>query len=163
MTSVVVVPCLPVERPQLREAWRSLVGQGHDKRALSDEVVTELLWKARALPLVVDILSAVDLYAVRFEGCVVEVLAPLPEQTPLSMIAWRRDDELAVEVLVVPAAVVAAHAGNVVDAVAVRVVFGFRLVGSGPGDEDITAEDLKIPGNDRDEPVRLRRFSVGKN
>lgn len=163
MTSVLVVPCLPVERPQLREAWRTLVGQGHDKRALSDDVVVELLWKARALPLAVDILSAIDLYAVRFEDSFVEVLAPIPSQTPLTMVAWRRDDELAIEVLVVPTAVMGAAVSSVVDAVAVRVVFTFRLAGVGPNDEDITAEDLKIPNKDRDEPVRLRRFSVGKN
>ena len=74
------------------------------------------------------------------------------------MVAWRRDDELAVEVLVVPASALAE--GNVVDAVVVRVVFPFRLMRSG-GEDEITAEDLKIPS--KDDVVRVRRFSVGKS
>ena len=77
MTSVVVVPCLAVERPQLREAWRSLVAAGHlpgpAPSAASDVVVGEVLWLARALPLVVDLLSSLDLYSVRFEPAFVEI------------------------------------------------------------------------------------------
>ena len=73
MTALVVVPCLAVERPQIREAWRALVGQGRDKAGLSDDVVRDLLWRARALPVALDVLANVDLYGVRFEGAVVDV------------------------------------------------------------------------------------------
>jgi hypothetical protein len=155
MTAVVVVPCLPVERPQLREAWRSLVGQGRDKAVLPDDVVGRLLWLSRALPSVLDVLASVDLWELRLDPAVVEVV-DAGVRGPLALVAWRRDDELCVEVLVVPAGAVTR--GSVVDAVAVRLLFPFRLVRVS-GEDDITAEDMKLPPD----PVRLRRFSVGKS
>ncbi len=176
MTAVVVVPCLSVERAHRRECWRCLVGQGYDKDLMVDDVVAGLLWRARALPVVVDILSTLDLFEVRFEPAIIEVLvagAHLSSahlQGPagaggLVMLAWRRDDELCVEVLVAPAASV--DDGSVVDAALVRLAFPFRLVRA-TGEEDITAEDMKIgrpapssPGDSAD-PVRVRRFSMGK-
>jgi len=146
----------------VREAWRSLVGAGqlpgHAPTPDVDNIVASWLWLARALPVAIDVLAGLDLYAVRFEPAVLDVLVGGWHKRPLCMVGWRRDDELAVEVLVAPAA--ALDEGNLIDAAVVRVSLPFRLMQSHPGDEDITAEDLKVA---RDEPVRVRRFSVGKS
>ena len=159
MTVVVVVPCLPVARPHLREAWRSLVGQGHGKEAIDDDAVFGLLWKARALPVVLDVVANLDLHELEWEAAVVDVLAadvdgrsPALGKGPLSLLAWRRDDELLVEVLVVPNA--ALDDGAVADAALLRLAFPFRTSRAASLESDDT-DNMKID-------VRVRRFSLGR-
>ena len=174
--SIVVVPCLPILRPQLREAWRSLVGQGHAKESVSDEAVTALLWKARALPLVLDVIADLDLGHVHFDDVVVDILADADAsltRAPLFLLAWRRDDEMLVEVVVVAAdGLDDGTADGTDDGTAdgtaelawpevalLRMAFPFRILveptpGSGNHDSDKT-DDLKID-------VSVRRFSLGR-
>ncbi|MDP2345941.1 MAG: hypothetical protein Q8O67_33685 [Deltaproteobacteria bacterium] len=165
--SVVVVPCLPVARPHLREAWRSLVGQGHSQEALGpvdDDTgygVSGLLWMARALPLVIDVLAALEIADVHFGPAVVDVIAPgnpALARGPISMIGWRRDDELLVEVIVVPTpALEEASRATLADAALLRLAFPFR-VGALP-------ESGSLEGDDTDNmkiDVRVRRFSLGR-
>ena len=191
--TVVVVPCLPVARPHLREAWRSLVGQGHPREAVGDDGVTALLWLGRALPAVLDVLAGLDLADVQLGAAVVDVMAPESvdlERGPLSLVAWRRDDELLVEVLILPSAALAAAAAAVVDAPAthsphaapttgvtelraggvvwadaalVRLGFPFRIGAldlPAPGDVE---RDLEHDDTDNMTiDVRVRRFSLGR-
>ena len=166
--SIVVVPCLPILRPQLREAWRSLVGQGHAKESVSDEAVTALLWKARALPLVLDVIADLDLGHVHFDDVVVDILADADAsltRAPLFLLAWRRDDEMLVEVVVVAADGLDDGTADGTAELAwpevalLRMAFPFRILveptpGSGNHDSDKT-DDLKID-------VSVRRFSLGR-
>jgi hypothetical protein len=180
--TLVVVPCAPVERAHVKEAWRALIGQGVGQGAgerafvdggeAVDAAVTQLLWLARALPVVVDVLAdagaGVDLGSVRFGDAVFVDVSAAPARTPLSCVAWRRDDELCVEVLFVPTQAVAD--GSVVDDAFAHLLVPFALAPhtSLPpvsDDDEVTAEDYKIarPEAENTDPVRLRRFHVGKN
>jgi hypothetical protein len=192
MSVVVVVPCLPVARPHLREAWRSLVGQGYTQDALAgvsagrprpddDDTgsrVSGLLWIARALPVVIDVLAGIEIADVTFLPAVVDVLSPgsaALSRGPLSMVGWRRDDELLVEVIVMPASSLedasrgllagtgdgttgtpAAAPGLAwADAALVRLAFPIRLGGQ---PDDVLGDDTDNMKID----VRVRRFSMGK-
>ncbi len=159
--SLVVVPCLPVARPHLREAWRSLVGQGHPKEAIDDDAVSALLWKARALPVVLDVLAHLELAELRLGSVVVELLAPgdvALAKGPLSLLAWRRDDEPLVEVLILPRAVLDDGTPvSWVEAALVRMGFPFYA--------SVRARSDELEGDDTDNmkiDVRVRRFSLGR-
>jgi hypothetical protein len=148
---VVCLPCLPVARPHLREACRALIGQGHPRDLLTDENVARVLWLARALPVVVDLVGGLGLADTRLPRATVEVLRPPPDRGSLRMLGWRRSGEAFVELLVLtPDAV---DRGAVGDAF-VRIVV----------DVEVDAPTSEVPPDD-DEPtlesVRLQRFSFG--
>jgi hypothetical protein len=148
-TTVVVVPCLPVARPHLREAYRALIGQGHHRDALSDDNLAQLLWLARALPVAVDVVDGLALVDTCFPSATVEVLRRPPDRGPLALLGWRRDDDAFVELLVLSPA--ALHAGAFADAF-VRIVVDVATIEHAPA------------GGDEDEPtvevVRLQRFTI---
>lgn len=145
---IVVVPCLPVGRAELAEARRALAGQG--RSGLDDDVIARLLWAARALPAVLDVVADLPLDAMVFDGADVEV-GDAPVRGPLSLVAWRRDDELIIEVLVLRDQDLQDRA---FDAPACRLMLSLRRLPP-PNlavDDNITAEDNVI---------RLQRFSFG--
>jgi hypothetical protein len=151
MSGLVVIPCLPVGRAELAEARRALTGQGRGN--VDDLTLAKTLWAARALPAVLDVLADLSLLDVTFSPDVdVELSQDRPIRGPISLVAWRRDDELVVEVLVLGDADLEAYA---FDAAVARAMFPIRLNSPEPGlqsDEDITSED---------NVVRLQRFSFG--
>jgi hypothetical protein len=98
MDCVVVVPCLPVGRAEVAEARRALAGQG---KSASDVDVTRLLWLSRALPALVEVMASVSLLDAVAGPAQFELGTPAPARTPLALVAWRHDDESAVEVVVV--------------------------------------------------------------
>jgi hypothetical protein len=148
-TAVVVVPCLPVARPHLREAYRTLIGQGIHRDALGDDDLTRLLWLARALPVAVDVVTGLALVDTSLPSASIEVLRRPPDRGPLRLLGWRRDDEPFVELLVLSPS--ALDAGAFADAF-VRIVV------------DVVENETQPIGDD-DEPtvegVRLQRFSFG--
>jgi|GEM_PF-1378657 len=151
MSGLIVIPCLPVGRAELAEARRALAGQGRGN--VDDVTLAKTLWLARALPAVLDALADLSLLDVTFSPDVdVELSQDRPIRGPLSLVAWRRDDELVVEALVLGDTDLEARA---FDAAVARAVFPIRLNAPEAGlasDEDITAED---------NVVRLQRFSFG--
>ncbi|MBM4280743.1 MAG: hypothetical protein FJ137_08280 [Deltaproteobacteria bacterium] len=149
-TRAVVIPCLPVARPHLREAFRALLGQGHPRDRLTDDVLARLLWLARALPVAVDVVADPLLEDTRFPDATVEVLRRPPENGPLCLVGWRRDDEPFVELLVLNPE--AAAAGSFGDAF-VRIVVEVETTASPPLDGDDETSTLPV--------VRLQRFSFG--
>ena len=54
---VATQPCLPVEREHVAEARRALAAQRPHEDPPDDEAIERTLWLARALPLVLDVLS----------------------------------------------------------------------------------------------------------
>jgi hypothetical protein len=147
--TLVVIPCLPVGRAELAEARRALAGQG--RSGLSDDAIARGLWTARALPAIVEVLVDSDAGALDFAGIDVEP-APTTSRSPLSLLAWRRDDELVIEVLVLHDDDLARRA---FDNAVCRLMVGLRRPPIRPlpgGDDDVTAEDNVI---------RLQRFSFG--
>jgi hypothetical protein len=148
--ALVVIPCLPVGRAELAEARRALAGQG--RGGLADEAVARLLWTARAIPAVVEIMVEAGAGALEFAGLDVD-RAPTTSRGPLSLVAWRRDDELVIEVLVLRDDDLAQRA---FDNAVCRLMVGLRRPLIRPqaagDDNDITAEDNVI---------RLQRFSFG--
>lgn len=147
--ALVVIPCLPVGRAELAEARRALAGQG--RNGLSDDAIARALWTARALPAVVEVLVESDAGALDFAGIDVEH-APTTSRSPLSVLAWRRDDELVVEVLILRDDDLAQRT---FDNAVCRLMVGLRRPPIRPlpgGDDDVTAEDNVI---------RLQRFSFG--
>jgi hypothetical protein len=149
-TRAVVAPCLPVARPHLREAFRALLGQGHPRDQLTDDVLARLLWLARAVPVAVDVVDDLALVDTRFPSATVELLRRPPERGPLRLVGWRRDDESFVELIVLTAD--AAAAGSFGDAF-VRIVIDLETTASPPLDVDEDERTL--------EGVRLQRFSFG--
>jgi hypothetical protein len=145
MTSVVVVPCIDVGRAELAEARRALTGQG--RAGLTDDSVARALWLARAIPPALDTLGDSSLLDVSIEpDAVVEIDNDVRTSGPLSLVAWRRDDELLVEIVVLTDAQLDARA---FDSARARVVLPLRRR---PADDNITAED---------NIVRLQRFTFG--
>lgn len=147
--ALVVIPCLPVGRAELAEARRALAGQG--RSGLSDEAIARVLWTARAIPAVVEVMVEADAGALEFAGLDVDH-APMTSRGPLSLVAWRRDDELVVEVLVLRDDDLAQRT---FDNAVCRLMVGLRRPPIRPlpvGDDDVTAEDNVI---------RLQRFSFG--
>ena len=97
MSTVVVLPCLAVGRAEIAEARRALAGQG---RSAADAEVLRALWTARALPAVIELLASTSLLHAELLPATFEV-GPAPKtRTPLSVVAWRHDDEDVVEVVV---------------------------------------------------------------
>ncbi len=147
--ALVVIPCLPVGRAEIAEARRALAGQG--RSGLTDDVIARMLWTARALPAVIDVLADSDAGALDFAGIDIEQ-APTTSRSPLSVLAWRRDDELVVEVLVLRDEDLEQRA---FDGAVCRLMVGLRRPPIRPlpgSDDDVTAEDNVI---------RLQRFSFG--
>jgi hypothetical protein len=150
MSTVVVVPCLTVARPHLREAYRALIGQGVHRDALTDDNLGRLLWLARALPVATDVVSGLALVDTRLTAATVELLRPAPERGPLTMLGWRHGDDPFVELIVLsPAALDAGAFGEAFVRVVIDLHVDTRLP-SGGGDDDPTIEG-----------VRLQRFTVG--
>jgi hypothetical protein len=150
MNTVVVLPCLPVARPHLREAYRTLIGQGLPRDALTDDTLATLLWLARALPVAVDVVAGLALVDTRLPEATFEVLRRPPDRGPLCLLGWRRDDDAFVELLVLTPA--ALEAGAFADAF-VRIVIDIAVVEPAPtGDTD---DEPTVEG------VRLQRFTVG--
>jgi hypothetical protein len=151
MSGLVVIPCLPVGRAEVAEARRALAGQG--RGTVDDLTLTKHLWLARALPAVLDTLADISLLDVAFSSNGdFELSQERPVRGPLSLVAWRCDDELVVEVLVLNAAHLAV---NAFDAAVARATFPFRLTTPEPDlirDDDTTAEE---------NVVRLQRFTFG--
>jgi hypothetical protein len=96
MSALVVVPCLPVGRAEIAEARRALAGQA--RLGLSDATIARGLWVARAMPAVLDVMGASGLLHCGFAGVDVAA-APTASTAPLSLVAWRRDEEPVVEAL----------------------------------------------------------------
>jgi len=148
MSGLVIVPCLTVGRAELAEARRALAGQG---RAVSDEPLRDALWIARALPAVLDVLGALSLLDVELGAATVEVTGVPRPRVPLSLVAWRRDHEAAVEVIVLHDHDLELRA---FDAAVVRVRVPLRL--------RLSVVDASQPDQANGEPVvRLQRFSFG--
>lgn len=151
MTVVVVTPCTGVGRAEIAEARRALAGQGRIARSAADDVVRDLLWLARAVPAALELLAARSLLDVELGRGVVEHLAPLRPKAPLSLVAFRRDDEPLVEVLVIADADLERR---VFDAACVRIALPLRIRLPAP---DVATDD----GRAADDPIRLQRFSFG--
>jgi hypothetical protein len=102
---------------------------------------------------VLDTLADISLLDVAFSSNGdFELSQERPVRGPLSLVAWRCDDELVVEVLVLNAAHLAV---NAFDAAVARATFPFRLTTPEPDlirDDDTTAEE---------NVVRLQRFTFG--
>ncbi len=167
-TRTVVVPCLPVSRNEIAEARRALTGQG--RKDLHDNGIVRALWLARALPAVLDVLSDTSLLDVTLDDDVFIEATAVGDYTPLTLIAWRRDDELLVEAIVIDDHDVSARAFDNSHA---RLLFSLSrrpLASPPPTDpdisDDITAEEKPlIRKGEADSPqaaVRLQRFSFGK-
>jgi hypothetical protein len=153
MGALLVTPCTAVGRADIDEARRALVGQGMP-RGLSDADVARALWTARALPTVLDVLADLSLLDLDFIGADVELADDaITRRGPFELLAWRRDDELIIEVLVLSPDALRERA---YDAAAVRMMFGIKhrapMIVTSLGDDDITAED---------NVVRLQRFTLG--
>lgn len=148
MGALVVVPCLPVGRAEIAEARRALTGQG--RSGLTDDAVVRLLWAARALPAALDVIADLTGNDVEFDGIDIEP-GDVTVRGPLSLIAWRRDDELIVEVIVVRDQDLLDRS---FDAAVCRLMLPLRRLPPAnlKTDDDITAEDNVI---------RLQRFSFG--
>lgn len=147
--ALVIIPCLPVGRAEIAEARRALAGQG--RGGLSDDAIARALWTTRALPAVIDVLADSDAGALDFAGIDIEH-APTTSRSPLSVLAWRRDDELVVEVLVLRDDELEQRA---FDGAVCHLMVGLRRPPIRPlpgSDDDVTAEDNAI---------RLQRFSFG--
>ncbi len=148
MSAVIVIPCVTVARAELAEARRALAGQG---KSVGDDVLRELLWLARALPATLDVLGERSLLDVELGRATVEIIAaPRPRQH-LSLLAWRRDDEFFVEIIVLETADLDRDA---FDAACVRIAIPLRL--RVPTPNSSTSTDVDAPA-----AIRLQRFSFG--
>lgn len=147
--TLVVIPCLPVGRAELAEARRALAGQG--RNGLTDEMLARGLWTARALPAIVEVLLQSGETSVDFTGIDIES-APTSSRSPLSVLAWRHDDELVVEVLFLRDDDLALRSFE--NAVC-RLMVGLRRppVRLQPDGEDALTAD--------DNVIRLQRFTFG--
>jgi len=147
--ALVVIPCLPVGRAELAEARRALAGQG--RNGLTDEVLARGLWTARALPAIVEVLVQSGESVFDFSGIDIES-APTSSRSPLSVLAWRHEDELVVEVLFLRDDDLVRRS---FDNAVCRLMVGLRRPPVRPlpgGENALTAEDNVI---------RLQRFTFG--
>ena len=161
-TRVVVTPALCVARPHVREAFRALLGQGHAREELDEELLTRLLWLARALPAAMDVVEGLSLIDTRFTQATLEVLGPTPSRGLVTLVAWRQGDEDFVEVLVLARD---AFEQRAFDAACVRIVFSVTGaaqkappadVGGATVDDDDTAP-FDVATLDS---IRLQRFTL---
>lgn len=147
MSALVVVPCLPVGRAEIAEARRALAGQA--RLGLSDETIARGLWLARTLPAVLDVMADAGMMRCAFAG--LDIAAAATTSTaPLSLVAWRRDDEPVVEALVLRDDDLAAR---LFEEAVFHLLIGLR--------RPKTRRAAFDPDDDDDPVVHLQRFSFG--
>jgi hypothetical protein len=152
MSTVVVLPCLAVGRAEVAEARRALAGQG---RTAADAEVVATLWTARALPAVIELLASTSLLHAELLPATFEA-APAPKtRSPLSVVAWRRDDEDVVEVVVLTDADLQLRIfENALVSLRISLLVRPTAVG-------IDVDSDLLDHSDTSPVVRLQRFSFG--
>jgi hypothetical protein len=150
---VVIVPSMTVARPHRREAFRALLGQGAPRDALTDDVLDRVLWLARALPVVIDVIDELPLADVRLQAATFERLGAVPDRGPVVVLAWRNDGEDVVEVLGLSPDALAARAWEMA---LVRITVQVSV----PSPDDVipTGPDART---DTEPTVRIQRFTLG--